>query len=266
MQQILIFLFKNKHFFLFLLLFIVAFIITISTRTYHGAQFWNSANSISGNFFQIQNSFGDYFHLKKDNEVLLENNAALKKELLRSKSSGINPAQLQFSSVTGIVIKNSYNLSHNYLTINVGSNQGVKEDLGVISDQGVVGIIDRVNSRFARVQSILNVKSKISVQIKNTNHLGILEWKGLDPRLAIVSDVPSLAKIAVNDTIVTSGNSLAFPKGLVVGIIKKFELDESQNYYSIQIELINDLTSINSVYVITNRDAEDIKKLDPKDE
>ncbi len=266
MQQILIFLFKNKHFFLFLLLFLFAFIITISTRTYHGAQFWNSANTISGNFFQIQQTFGEYFQLKKDNEVLLQNNAALKKEVLRSKSSGINPAQLQFTSVTGVVIKNSYTLSHNYLTINVGSDQGVKQDLGVISDQGVVGIIDRVNSRFARVQSILNLKSKISVQIKNTNHLGILEWRGLDPRFAVVSDVPSLAKIAVNDTIVTSGNSLAFPKGLVVGVIKKFELDESQNYYSIQIELINDLTSINAVYVLTNLDAEAIKKLDPKDE
>ncbi len=266
MQQILIFLFKNKHFFLFLLLFLFAVGITISTRTYHGAQFWNSANAISGNFFQIQSTFSAYFQLKKDNEVLLQNNAALKKEILRSKGTGINPSQLQFSSITGVVIKNSYSLSHNYLTINIGSDQGVKQDLGVISDQGIVGIIDRVNSRFARVQSILNLKSKISVQIKNTNHLGILEWKGLDPRLAVVSDVPSLAKIAVNDTIVTSGNSLAFPKGLAVGIIKKFELDESQNYYSIQIELINDLTSVNAVYVITNRDAEAIKKLDPKDE
>ncbi len=266
MQQILIFIFKNKRFLLFLLLFAFGLILTVSSRAYHNAQFWHSANWVSGSLHQIQNTIGDYFKLKKDNEQLLQHNAILKAEQLRPNKTEVNLTQLQFSIINGIVIKNSYNLSHNYLTLNVGEKNGVSEDVGVISDQGIVGIVDRVNSKFSRVQSILNRKSKISVQVKNTNHLGIMTWDGIDPHVTLLSDVPSLAKISINDTIITSGNSLAFPKGLIVGVIKAFNLDESQNYYTIQVALINDMTSLNNVYVIRNQDAQEINALNSTDE
>lgn len=266
MHQISIFLFKNKRFFLFLTLSIIGIALTVSTNTYHRYQFWHSASWLSGNIHNIQQNIGNYFQLKKENALLTADNTFLKEQLLNTTRANINPTQIDFTIIQGQTVKNSYNLTRNYITINIGNKTGVSQDMGVITNKGIVGIIDRVSSNFSRIQSILNSNSKISVQLKNTNHLGILEWDGTDPRYAQIADVPSLATININDTIVTSGNSLTFPRGLLVGVVKKFQLDDSQNYYKIQIELINDMTSLNAVYVIQNNDLEEINSLNSANE
>jgi len=124
-----------------------------------------------------------------------------------------------------------------------------------------VGIVDQVSKNYARVISILNGHSKINAQLKKTNHFGSLIWNGKDPNVVQLIDVPRLAPIKIGDTIVTGGKSLIFPQGIPIGSIEEFKLDQNESYYTIEIRLFNDMTNIGYVYIIENKEKEEIKEL-----
>ena len=128
-----------------------------------------------------------------------------------------------------------------------------------------MGIIDNVSTNYSRVISILNTDSKINVQLKKTNHFGSLIWNGKDPNVVQLVDVPRLAPLKKGDTIITGGKSLIFPKGIPVGNIIDFNLDENGSYYTIDIQLFNDMTNIGHVYVIVNKDKAEIRSLEETD-
>ncbi len=110
--------------------------------------------------------------------------------------------------------------------------------------------------------SILNSNSQINAKLKKSNHFGILVWKGGDPNLVDLVDVQSKAPVKQGDTIVTGGKSTIFPEGIGIGIIDQFELDPTENFYSIKVRLFNDMTNVGHVYVIENLDREEIKTLE----
>ncbi len=153
------------------------------------------------------------------------------------------------------------------MTINVGKNDSVTEDLGVITSKGIVGIIDNISKNYARVLSVLNTKSKINAQLKSTDHIGSLTWNGKSPQVVQMIDVSKFAPVKQGDTITTGGQSAIFPKGIPIGKIDSFVLDPGGDTYTITVSLFNDMTSLAHAYVIKNRDAAEIRQLEnPIDE
>ena len=168
---------------------------------------------------------------------------------------------------TATVIKNSYSNSKNYITIDKGKKDGIKQDLGVITSKGIVGIIDNTSQNYSRVISILNTKSRINAQLKSSNHIGSLVWNTKSPEFAQVKDISKFALVKIGDTIITGGQSTIFPKGIPIGTIDTFSLDPSGDTYTLDVKLFNDMTNIGYVYVITNSDSQEIKSLQvPADE
>ncbi|MBQ0786617.1 MAG: rod shape-determining protein MreC, partial [Oceanihabitans sp.] len=166
-----------------------------------------------------------------------------------------------------IVIKNNYTFSTNLLLIDKGKRDSIKQDFGVITSKGILGIVDHTSTKYATVLSILNTKSKISAQLKRTNHFGTLKWNGKSPELVQLVDIPSKAKLLQGDTIMTSGRSAIFPKGVLIGIVKDFKLDAAEDFYEINVTLFNDMTNMEHVYVIENKDAKEMYNLiNPVDE
>ena len=158
MQQLLNFFFKNRTTVLFLILFLVAFTITTQSHDYHKSKFLNSSNQISGSIHGVFSSVGNYFNLKKENTILLEENNRLKAFVFNSKTGPLDTANFEnkFKLTPAIVHKNSYRNLENYITLNIGENEGIKEDFGVITSKGIIGIIDQTSSNYSRVLSILN--------------------------------------------------------------------------------------------------------------
>lgn len=265
MQQIINFIIRNKVFLLFLLLFYIALLFTIQSHTYHKSKFINSANLVTGGVYNTLNNASQYANLKSQNQFLVEENNLLKSKLYNSNilshalTDTINKSI--YSSKTAHVIKNSYTASDNILLIDKGINDSIKQDLGVITSQGIVGITDRVSRKYATVVSILNTTNKISAQLKKTNHFGTLIWNGKSSKEIQLIDVEKIAPIKQGDTIITSGRSSIFPKGIPIGTIKNFNLDNAENYYEINITLFNDMTNIEHVYIIKNNDIKEIKNL-----
>ena len=267
MQQIINFIIRNKTFLLFLLLFSVSILFTIQSHSYHKSKFINSANFFTGGIYNSINNISEYFSLKSQNKLLTEENKRLRNLLFNSRisddSSEIDslPFDGRYKFLTGSIIKNSYHLSNNILTLNRGTNDSIKQDYGVVTSKGILGIIDKTSKNYSTVISILNATSKISAQLKNTNHFGTLLWGGRNPKFTQLIDIPKIAPVKIGDTIITSGRSSIFPKGILIGTIENFELDEAENYYEINIKLFNDMTNIEHVYIIQNNDAHEIKDL-----
>ncbi len=267
MQQIINFVIRNKTFLLFLLLFCLSVAITIQSHSYHKSKFITSTNLLSGGIYNASHSVKTYFNLKKENEILIEENNRLKSILYNNKS--VNESTTLFDSSfhknfefkTANVIKNSYSNSKNYLTIDKGEIDGMKQDLGVITSKGIVGIIDNTSRNYSRVISILNTKSRINAQLKASYHIGSLIWNTKSPEFVQIIDISKFAPVNVGDTIITGGQSTIFPKGIPIGTINTYEIDVSGDTYTINVKLFNDMTDIGHVYVITNTDANEINSL-----
>ncbi len=268
MQQILFFLIRNKNFLLFLFLFLISFALTIQSHSFHKNKFINSANFFSGGVYSIKNNITDYFNLKEENNILLEENARLRMQLdsfneltsISNTDSSLIHSKFQFE--TARVINNTYSKSKNILTIDKGSQMDIAIDMGVISSNGLIGIIKNTSTNYATVQSILNINSQINAKLKNSNHFGTLIWNTQDPNIVQLIDIPRLAPIIVGDTIITGGKSTIFPEGILVGSIYSSLLNEDKNSYTLNIKLFNDMTSLKHVYIINNKDAEEIKILE----
>lgn len=267
MQQIVNFIIRNKTFLLFLLLFSIAMLFTIQSHSYHKSKFINSANLLTGSIYNSANNINQYFNLKKQNEILAEENNLLN-ALLFNANDSVNSTFINSISYgisyrfnTAKIIKNSYGSSNNVLLLNKGYKDSIKEDFGVINSKGIIGIIDNTSNNYATVISILNTTSKISAGLKRTNHIGSLTWNAKSATFAQLIDIPKIAPVKVGDTIITSGRSAIFPKGILVGTVVDFKLDATENYYDINLKLFNDMTNLGHVYIIENIDAPEINEL-----
>ncbi|MBE15599.1 MAG: rod shape-determining protein MreC [Cytophagaceae bacterium] len=279
MQQIINFLIRYKHFLLFVFLLLLSLLFTIQSHSYHKSKFINSANFLSGGIYESVSGIQQYFNLKTYNQELLEENARLR-EMVRDQSpSVIELAAAEFDTLTALrstialsgnqfhfipakVLNNSYAKSDNFITLKAGLKDSVQREMGVITSKGIVGVIDHVSPNYSTVLSLLNTSFLTNAKLKNAEHFGTLQWGGRDPNRVQLLDVQQQAKIAVGDTIETSGRSAIFPKGIPIGTITSFKLEESKNFYIIEIQLFNDMTNIGHVYIIQNRDKPEIEQLE----
>ncbi|MGB0980710.1 MAG: rod shape-determining protein MreC [Winogradskyella sp.] len=267
MQRIFDFVIKNISFLLFLLLFGIALALTIQSHAYHRSLFINSANELTGGVYKSFNSIHQYLNLKDENETLSEENRQLRERLFNLKakdSSYIDTtyAKGHFRVVKAEVYKNSYALVNNYITINKGKNDSIKQDYGVITSKGIVGIIDNTSNNYATVLSILSKKSSINAQLKATNHIGSLKWNGDSSEFIQLKDVSKFAPVKNGDTIITGGESSIFPKGIGIGTVHRFKTDISGDTYSIDVKLFNDMTNLRTVYILNNINKAEIQALE----
>ncbi len=267
MQQLLNFFIRIRHFLLFSVLFIIAITLTVQSRNYHTGKYMSSANAISGGFFSFSAAISDYFSLKDNNSLLLEENAKLR-ELLKSNAISLPTDSLTtdttatFKYIPVKVINNTYGNSKNSLTLKGGTGIGVGPEMGVVTSKGIVGIVQKVSANYSSVMSILNTQSKINAKLANSDHFGSLEWDTNNPNIVQLVDVPRLAPVKVGDSIITGGKSTIFPEGIGIGTIKSYELVASGNYFTVQVELFNDMTSLGHAYVIDNTAKTEIKTLE----
>lgn len=267
MQQIINFILRYKNFLLYIFLMIVAIGFTIQSHSYHQSTFFNSSSWLTGNIYDTSFSITSYFDLRKENNKLVNENQRLRLLLFNQKDSipiELDSTLINYTITSGQVIKNSYANQRNYITINRGEKDSVKPDMGVITSEGILGIVENVSNRNATVQSILNENSNINAKLKNTNHFGSLVWNANTYSSVQLVDIPRLVPLVVGDTIVTGAMSSIFPENIPIGTIKQFDLDNSKSFWHIEVELFNDMTNIKNVYIIFNTNRKEVLELQEK--
>lgn len=258
---------------IFVFLETIAVYLIVSNNSQQGAVFFNSSNRLSGNILNTQNNVIEYFSLSSVNESLSEKNAELLSELEKYRqrkestfieidSSFVNVFQFKGAKV----INNSINLSQNFITLNKGSKDGIKEGMGVFNEEGVVGRIKGVTANYASVISLLHTELLVSSKIVSNEVFGSTKWDGRDPKFAKLLYVPRHVEVKKGDQVVTSGYNAIFPEGISIGTIVEVKPGPETNYLDITIELATDFTRLSFVYLVENEQAEEINLLNQSKE
>ena len=267
MRNLLDFLKKYHHWFLFLLLEVTSGVLLFQYNSYQGSVWLSSANAVVGKVYEWESNALAYFTMKKTNEQLSIRNFYLERQLdqLRrlyaeatSDTTDMERKELQFLSqyqlIPAKVVDNSLNKSENLMTIDKGRKDGVEVDMGVACGNGVVGVVYLVGDHYSVVIPVLNAtSSRISCMIRGRGYFGYLHWYGGDPTVAYVEDVPRHAKFKLGEWVVTSGFSSIFPSGVLVGKIEQAYNSSDGLSYKLKVQLSTDFSCVRDVVVISDK-------------
>jgi rod shape-determining protein MreC len=260
MRNLLTLLFKYRVLIVFLILQLVALRLMISNLNYHKSKYLSASNKLFASVNEKRTNLAYYFLLQEENEILAQQNALLFQQkfnvaALQDFSDTITTFfsdSLPYQLISGRVINSTVNLPQNFLTLNIGSKHGVEPEMGVISENGVVGIVKGVSKHYSTVIPLINNNLTLSLAIKRNNFFGFYEWPGKNYRLANLNDIPFHVDIFEGDTLVTRGNSGTFPPDVQVAIVSNVNNEPGRNYQQITIELLNDFKKLNHIYVVKN--------------
>jgi rod shape-determining protein MreC len=260
MRNLFNFIIRHYFVFLFLVLQVVAFLLIVQNHHYQRSFLVNSSNFLAGNIYNTRTNIAHYFSLAKTNRHLAEANSELFRYMqgsyLKTDQQVFNFRdtlyQVQFSYINAKVINNSVINRNNYITLNKGRIHGIRQDMGVITHNGVIGIVKDVSNNFSSVLSFLHSDIQISAKIKKNNHMGTIIWEGYDYRKASMLYIPTHLELNVGDTIITSGFSHIFPEGVLIGTISDFEIRRGDNFFTIELDLACDFNNLEFVQVVKN--------------
>ena len=252
MRNLLDFLARHNHWFVFLLLEVASFALLFHYNSYQGSVWFSSANAVSGKVFEWNSAVTQYFQLTDVNRQLTQRNLYLEREVamlteqVRKTSKDTTLIERMqhnvmqgFQTIPAQVVSSSLDKANNFITINRGSADGVKKDMGVVSGTGVVGIVYLTSEHYSVVIPVLSQQSNISCSIKGRGYFGYLHWTGGSPEYAYIDDIPA---------------------GIVVGRIKHVYNSDNGMSYRLKISLSTDFARLRDVCVIN--DTEMDKKLE----
>ena len=264
---------RHGAWFTFLLLAGISCFMLFRGNPYQQAVGMTSAGAVTSTVYGAANAVTGYFHLRTINEDLQQRLADLEMENLNLRSQlrddelriwadSVRPdsALAPYRFITARVINNSVARANNFITLNRGSLDGIRPEMGVVDQNGVVGIINVTGPHTARAISLLNSDLRLSCKVKGSDAFGSLVWDGESPLRARLEELPRHAKFKVGDTIITSGYSTVFPEGIPVGVIEKHDKDHDDNFYQLGIRLLTDFTTLSTVRVIENFMKEEIEQ------
>ncbi len=252
MRSLLDYLVKYSYVFLFILLEILSLVLLFGFNDRQKLAFVTSANSVSGSIYELFSNVDVYFNLRRENTLLVEENARLRSMLYELTDSQTVDSARNMSRdgvIAARVIDNSVRKDDNYMTVNKGSYDGVGKGMGVYNSTGVIGVIMASGKSYSVVMPILNGNTSISSKIKGTDNFGFLEWSGGDPYTAQLKDVPYHSNVEVGDTVVTTGFSSVFPENITIGTVA--DVQRLSNGYTLKIlvSLAVDMSDLGWVYI-----------------
>lgn len=272
MRNLFNFISRHHFFFLFLLLQVISFFLISQNNFYHRSIFINTTNLLTGNVYSIRNNFTEYFRLREinrqlafENQILLE--GSNKTFLATDQQTFVFRDTLyrkQYSYINTRVINNSIRNRNNYITLDKGRIHGIRPDMGIITSQGVIGIIKEVSANFSSALSFLHSDIQISSKHEKSDHIGTLLWEGYDYTKATMLYVPPHVGLEIGDTIITSGFSQIFPAGIILGTIADFEVRRGDNFFTIEIDLAQDFNNLQFVYVVKDLFTEEITNIESR--
>lgn len=277
MRNLFNFIIRNSHWMLAVLLIAFSFYLIFAHNSYQRSVYLTSANSVMGWVYNVSNNAISFIHLKKNNQLLLEQNALLESQIYQLKSqiskqvkedstelhafATDSVIQPQFNFIPAEVVNLSYSGNNNFITINKGLKDGVKPDMGVISQRGVVGVVSTATDNFSLVIPIINPMFRLSAKLNNSENYGSLSWNGNNTKDAQLSELPKHEGYNEGDTVVTSFSRI-FPKQLIIGYVRGVGESKDDNFKTFTVELATNFYSLQNVLIISDMYYEEQKELE----
>ncbi|HBG58810.1 rod shape-determining protein MreC [Proteiniphilum sp. UBA1028] len=277
MRNLFNFILRNSHWLLAILLVAFSFYLVFAHNSYQRSVYLTSANNVTGWFYDTSNHITSFFYLKKNNAQLLERNAELEKKyydlqalldsVIASDSMVVEafaPDSIttpQFDFIPAEVVNLSFSGVNNFITLNKGLSHGIRPDMGVISQQGVVGVVANVSPNFSVVIPVINPKFRLSARLKNSENYGSISWDGTNVRQAQLQDLPKHEVFHEGDTVLTSFSRI-FPRNLIIGFVSNTGKSGDDNFNTFNVHLATNFYTLQDVLVINDMFYEEQQTLE----
>lgn len=296
MRNLLAFLARFVHVLLFVVLEVISFVLVFRYNNYQGSAWFSSANAIAGTISSASASVSQFFSMAENNRQLTERNFILEQQLqylhgrlvdlnqqawldsaivATQRPDSVGPKATfsqrmavamhtelsDYKTIPARVVGIEQDRNNNLLTINRGSSDGIRPDMGVVSGTGVVGIVYLTSSHYSVVIPLINQRSSVSCAVGQHGYFGYLTWDGSSIEEAWLDDVPRHARCRIGDAVYTSGYSAVFPRGTMVGHVLKIRNSDDGLAYKLRVKLTTDFSRLRDVRVIDNTPMQERLKL-----
>ena len=278
MRNLLNFFLRYSSWFVFLFYALLSCYLLFTRNPYQHHVYLTSANAVASGIYEVTGNVTSYVGLRDINDDLQRRNAALDAEVVMPRTQNKHLRQDipqdslrslgsvgRFEFVIASVINNSVIRPYNYITIDKGTADGLAPEMGVMDQNGVVGVTNVVGKHHSRIISLLNPNFRLSCKLRGNSAFGSLVWDGRNPSEALLEELPKQVRFHKGDTIITSGYSAMFPEGIPVGTVIGSTRGEDDNFHTLRIRLLTDFTTLSTVKVISNRDIVDIKEVEAEE-
>jgi rod shape-determining protein MreC len=266
MRNLYLFIARTTHISLFLILAGICIALIYKSSNYKQWRLNAFSKEISAPVLSFQNKYIEYLNLKTANKELLEQNKMLLNELFNHRIEGGEVKKyeqgdyLLFSYYTAKIIESTVNKQNNYITLDKGSKEGVEVNMGVVSAQGVVGIVKDVSPNFSTVISLLHSQFHIFAKLKNSDVTGMLTWDGENPKYAQIGNIANTDLVKMGDTVVTQ-HSLIFPPNYPIGVVDSISSKKTGGYNVLTVKVLHAFEKKSNVYLIKQNYSEELKDL-----
>ena len=214
-------------------------------------------NKIQGNSAY----FSNMETIMQENEELKKKNSELETvlrelEMIKAENTtlqeymSLTEKYSSYQTIPAYVINKDVSNYSSTLVLNVGTNDGIKENMTVIADKGLVGHVISVSDNTCKVQVIIDSASTVSSSISTTQESNI--WKGTleNDQILRATYIPTGAELIQGDSVYTSGIGGIYPKGIIIGTIKEIVTTSNiTDRYAI-VEPAVDFSKIDTVLII----------------
>ena len=210
------------------------------------------------------------FQLDRLNQELQAENARLQERLRAYERSDMEQEEIgrmaeresgAYRYTPATVVKMSRNRTHNYIILNKGSEDGIRPQSGIISDRGVVGVVEAVDKHYSYGLTLMNPEMSVGARLGRSDVVAPLAWDGRGTGHAVVRDLPPHYAIAPGDTVRTSGYSTIFPPGIPIGVTGGSRLVDGSTR-QVDVELFQDFSTVRYVTVVENLERSEIMALE----
>jgi rod shape-determining protein MreC len=283
---------------LFITLEMISFLFIAKSRNVKGLDLINSSNSFVGYFYKKQNDIIYYFQLKRLNDSLLLENKQLNERLsgktyvdtfqdaiaripvlqydssrapniARHEPAGdsimpAGPAKIiryaSYKYIPARVIKNSVSNDRiNFITLNRGSEAGIKKGMAVVTGNGIVGRVEYVSKHYASVASVLSDR-KTSARLTDGTFGSVL-WEPGTPEYVLMDKVALTLPVKKGDSVFTTGYSY-YPENILIGVIQNIDTLRASNTKNLRIHLSTNFRKLQYVYVVSDEMGKERESLD----
>lgn len=277
MRNIFLFIGRYFTFFAFLGFQVLALSFLFRYNKYHRAVGLGVANELTGWMNSKYANVDQYFHLKQESDRIHHVNDSLINLLKTNFLNSDTTTQFVQDSIPydtlghrrrylwrdAEVVNNSVNAEKNYIQINRGSKEGIRDNMAVLnSDLSLVGIVVNTSDNFSQVMSLLHVKNNVNAVMKQSGNAGTISWDGKSPLYLTMTGIPKSDSIAKGDTVLTGTYSLSFPPLRMIGRVTSVVKDNSSSFYVLQIKTAANFQNLQHVFVVENLQADEQEKLD----
>lgn len=256
-------------------LFVVLEAIAISyyahSTYYTQARLLARSNQLVGGVHGLFAGVRHYFSLGRENRELLAHVARMKERLALYEEAetaarldgymqdiGVSKYRIMTASVTS----NTVNRAQNLIVLNRGRRDGVAEEMAVLSSDGAMaGYVVDCTERYAVAMSVLNTSFRASGKLADAEYYGSIYWDGLDQNVVILGELSKYADPKPGQEVVTAGFSQYFPADVLIGWVESASLNETRTAYTVRVRLAAEMSRLNEVVLVGNRDFYEIRNL-----